>query len=139
MHLLSPTGEAAQVSRGMKANWFAAASCGLLSVWPGAVPCPAQSPLGFTEPGLLLFGPVPNAAGGLPLPPPAVPWQISSGPDLVSFGDHHPTPRQRQNIGVQRAALAGVPHDPAHPVLVLLARIAKGPDAARLQTDQGAT
>jgi hypothetical protein len=32
-----------------------------------------------------------------------------------------------------------VPHDPAHPVLVLLERIAKGPDAARLQTNPGAT
>ena len=123
----------------MKANWIAAALCGLLAAWPGAVPCSAQPPLGLPEPGLLLFGSFKNAAGELPLPPPAVTCQISSGPELVSFGDHHPTPRQRQDVDVQRAALAGVPHDPAHPALVLLERIAKGPDAARLQTDQGAT
>ncbi len=66
-------------------------------------------------------------------------WQISSGPEMVPFSDHHPTPRQRQNVSAHRAALAGVPHDPAHPVLVLLERIAKGPDAARLQTNPGAT
>ena len=52
---------------------------------------------------------------------------------------HHPIPRQRQKVGVQRMALAGEPHDPAHQVLVLLEQIAKGPDAARLQTDPGAT
>ena len=66
-------------------------------------------------------------------------WQIPSGPELVSSGGHYPNPHQPQNFGVQRAALAGVPHDPARRVLVLLERIAKGPDAARLQTDQGAT
>jgi len=73
------------------------------------------------------------------LPSTIVTWQISSGPELVSFSDHHPTPRQRQHVGVQRAALAGVARDPAHQVLVLPERIAKGPDAARLETDQGAT
>ena len=79
------------------------------------------------------------AQAGLPFPPPTLNWRISSDLKLVSFEDHHPTPRQFQNVGVQRAALAGVPHDPARPVLVLLERIAKGPDAARLQTDQGET
>ena len=63
----------------------------------------------------------------------------SGGTVRSSSCGHHPVPRQRQKVGVQRMALAGVPHDPAHPVLVLLERIAKGPDAARLQTDQGAT
>lgn len=51
------------------------------------------------------------------LPPPAVTWQISSGLKLVSVADDLPSPRQRQNVGVQRAALAGVPYDPAPPVL----------------------
>ena len=110
-----------------------------ISAWRGVLPCRAQLTLGLSEPVPLLFGLLRNAAGGLPLPPPAVTWQISSDLELVSFGDLHPTPRQRQNVGVLRAALAGVPHDPAHPVLVLLERIAKGSDAARLQTDQGAT
>ena len=68
----------------MKANWIAAALCGLLAEWPGAVPCPAQPPLGFAEPGLLLFGSFTNAAGGLPLPPTSVTWQISSGPELAT-------------------------------------------------------
>ena len=44
---------------------------------------PAQPPLGLPEPGLVLFGPVTNAAGGAALPSPVVIWQISSGPDLV--------------------------------------------------------
>ena len=74
-------------------------------------------------------------AGGLPMPPPAVTCQISSSPELVSFGDHHPAPLQRQNVGVQPSALAGVPNAPAPPVLVLLERIAPGPAAARLPTD----
>ena len=77
----------------------------------------------------------------------------SGGTVRSSSCGHHPVPRQRQKVGVQRACLprrksearrrqatlAGEPHDPAHPVLVLLAQIAKGPDTARLQTDQGAT
>jgi hypothetical protein len=33
---------------------------------------------------LLLFGSVTNPSYEPPLPPPAVPWQISSGPDLVT-------------------------------------------------------
>lgn len=79
-----PTAETAQVRRGMKANWIAAVLCGLLAAWPGAGPGPAQPTLGLPEPSLLRFGSVTNAAGGLPLPPPAVTWQISSGPDLVT-------------------------------------------------------
>ena len=39
---------------------------------------------GISYLGLLLFGWVTNAAGGLTLPPPAGTWQISSGPDLVT-------------------------------------------------------
>ena len=46
--------------------------------------CQAQPSLGIPEPGLLLFGSVTNVGGGLPLPPPAVTWQISSGLDLVT-------------------------------------------------------
>jgi hypothetical protein len=37
------------------------------------------------ETGLLLLGSITNTAGGLSLPPPAVTWQISNGPELVSF------------------------------------------------------
>ena len=44
----------------------------------------------------------------------------SGGTVRSSSCGHHPTPRQRQNVVVQRAALAGVPHTPAHPLLVHL-------------------
>jgi hypothetical protein len=33
----------------MKANWIAAASCRLLAMWPGTVPCPAPPTLGLPE------------------------------------------------------------------------------------------
>ena len=61
-----------------------------------------------------------GAAGGLPLPPPAVSWRNSSRPEVVSFGGHHPTPRQRQNVGVQRSPLAREQHDASHQGLILL-------------------
>ena len=80
----------------MKSKWITAAFSGLLAAWSEAVPCPAQPPFGLSEPGLLLFDSVTNAAGGLPaataaakarlpLPLPTVTWQISSGLDLVTL------------------------------------------------------
>ena len=51
--------------------------------WPrelGAVRARPNQRSDFPEPGLLLFGLVTNAGGGLPSPPTAVTWQISSDP-----------------------------------------------------------
>jgi hypothetical protein len=73
-----PTGETAQVCRGMKANWFVAALFELLAVCSEAVSYVAQPPLGLPEPGLLLVGAVANAAGGLPLPSSNPTWKILS-------------------------------------------------------------
>ena len=68
----------------MKANWIAIAFFGLLVAWPGAFSCPAQPTLGIPEPGLFMYGSITNGAGGLPLPPTSVTWQISGGSDLVT-------------------------------------------------------
>lgn len=116
------------------ATWY-----GLLAAWSGAVTCPAQPPLGLPDLGLLLFGSIPNPAGGLPLPPPAVAWQIPSGPELASFGGHHLTTRLGQRLVVQQMVLAYVPHASAHPASVVLKRIAPGRDGARLPTDPSVT
>ena len=52
----------------MKANRMAAASCGLLAMWPGAV----------------LLAATAAVQAELPLPPSVVTWQLSSGPDLLA-------------------------------------------------------
>ena len=73
-----------------------------VAVSPGAAhrqapagPCPAQPafaqglrrdrpPLGLPEQSLLLFCSFTNVVAGLPLPPPALIWRISIGPELVT-------------------------------------------------------
>ena len=69
--------------------------------------------------------------------PPSV-GKIRARPELVSFGGHHPTPRERQKVGVQRAPLTPVQHDAPHRGLILFERIAKRPDASRIRTGHGA-
>ena len=69
----------------MKANRIAAALCGVLAAWP--VPGPAELPagsqaLGLPEPGLLLFGSVTHAAGGLP----AATAAVQAGLPLLGIG-----------------------------------------------------
>ena len=46
----------------------------------GAVRAMPNQRSDFPDPGLLLFGSVTNAGGGLPSPSTAVTWQISSDP-----------------------------------------------------------
>lgn len=68
----------------MKTQFLTAFSFGMLVALLANVPCQAQPTLGIPEPGLLMYGSVTNAAGGLPLPPTAITWQISGGSDLVT-------------------------------------------------------
>jgi hypothetical protein len=70
--------------RFMKTKFATVFSWGILLGLLAEVSCQAQPTLGIPEPGLLMYGSVTNAAGGLPLPPTAITWQISSGSDLAT-------------------------------------------------------
>jgi hypothetical protein len=79
-------GESPASSPNVKAAKLAAGLCGLVVWLAGTRECPAQPTLGIPEPGLVLYGSVTNAGGGLSVPVSTVTWQISGGTpaDLVT-------------------------------------------------------